>query len=142
MYIYGYIYLYMCIYLYIYIYIHNYIYSHMNISLYIEIYRYTCIYKLYMYKNTYVYICHFFVTYYVFDNASGMQIVDLEESFRMRFTGVGIWLFPFREGVILDGELARAGWGNQGKRALGEPRGTAHWTLYLTTTVRTLISKA
>ena len=45
-----------------------------------------------------------------------------------RRTGGEIWPFPFREGVIY-GELARGGWGNQGKRGLGEPGGIDTWSL-------------
>ena len=37
----------------------------------------------------------------------------------IRLTGVEIWLFPFRKGVILYGELAKGGWENQGNRAGG-----------------------
>ena len=29
------------------------------------------------------------------------------------------------------GELAMGGWGNQGNRELGEPRGATYWTLYI-----------
>ena len=29
------------------------------------------------------------------------------------------------------GEIARGGWGNQGKRELGEPRGVTIWSLHI-----------
>ena len=66
-----------------------------------------------------------------------------------RLTGVEIWPFPFRKGVISYGELARGGWQIQGTRELGEPwaparpgepwaqaqlgepRGGTIWTLHL-----------
>ena len=69
-----YICIYICIYWYIYIYIYMYIYK--------------CIYRcdmyIYIYIFLYIHIYHFFVNVMFFDNANGIQAVDLEESFRMR----------------------------------------------------------
>ena len=77
-----------------------------------------------MYTLAYIFMYKYY-THVCLDNVNGIQVVDLEESFRMRqskmicrLTCVRIWPFPFRKGVI-HGELARGGWGNQGNPAGG-----------------------
>ena len=59
-----------------------------------------------------------------------------------RLTGVEIWRFPFRKGVILYGELAREAGGTREEASWGNRRGPQPVPCTLTTTVRTLQSKA
>ena len=50
---------------------------------YLIIYTYCYNIYIYMYIYIYIYMYHFFVSSYVFDNANGIQVVDLAEIFRM-----------------------------------------------------------
>ena len=77
---------------------------------------------MYKYMYIYIYIYIYFISLshlMFFDDTNGIEVVDLEESFRkqklkvicfrLRLTGVEIWPFPFRKGVISYGELANRG---------------------------------
>ena len=139
------------IYIYGYIQIYTYIYIKMY-TYCVYIYRYVCkcIYMIWIYKYIYIYIqtnkkrkyiyiyvYHFFVKHDVFRQCqwdtscrSRRELSNAIVKSDFHLTGVEIWPFPFRKGVIY-GKLARGGWGNQGKRGLWEPSGTAIWSLHI-----------
>ena len=79
-----YVNIYICIYICIYIYVSISIYKCVYIyDFNIYIYVYICKY-IHIYMYIYVYMCVSFLCKYVFsDNANGIQVVELEKSFRM-----------------------------------------------------------
>ena len=100
---------------------------------------------IYMYKC--MYICHFFLKSDFFrqcqwdtSSRSRRELSNAIVKRDFRLTGVEIWPCPFRKGVILYGEPARGGWGNQGNRGEGTEPPPGACTL--TRTVTTLQSKA
>ena len=94
------------------------------------------IYAIYMFIHIqihmyiYIYICHFFVKHLVFgqcqwDTAcrSRTELSNAIVKSHFRLTRAKIWPLPFCEGVILYGDLAKGGWGEQGNRAVGTEGG-------------------
>ena len=85
---------------------------------------------MYKFMCIYTYIVHFFVT------SLALRQCQWDTSCRSRrepSNGIvaSDFRFPYSKGVILHGELARAGWGDQVKRELGEPKGATAWTLHI-----------
>ena len=122
----------------IYIYICTFIWIYIDrfTTMYINIFLFccTCIYMC-KYICIHIYTYHFFVIYDVFQQCqldtgcrSRRALPNAIVKRDLRQAGVARWSFPIRKGVIY-GELAMWGWRNQGKRGLGEPRGTAIWSL-------------
>ena len=82
-----------------------------------------------------------------FDNANGIQVVDLEESFRMRYAKVIFVLQVSRYGRFRFGKGSYMG-NLQGEAGVtretepGEPRGATPWSLHIKDNCKNLLSKA